>query len=197
MTSSGPHRHRARPAQARAGAVTAMALALALAGAACGGEPAPEPEPAPSSTTSSTVADVQNRNDRTTALGRLCWARRELVLGLDDLLGAVLPAQQGGPVERIRFDRGVGRMRAGVAAVTDELVPSDPDLPDALRSFQDQVIAAAARATPVLAEVPAEPSAGQATKVFHDLGALFNFGGFPGIRAYADAAGASPLCPDP
>lgn len=168
---------------------------LAVAGAACGGD-ASEPDPDPASTTT-TVADIQNRNDRSSALGRLCWVRREIVLALDDVLTAVLPYSQGEPVDDARFRRGVDRMSAAVGVATTDLVPSDPSLPDPVRAFQDRVIDAAARARPVIAALPGEPSNGQSSQAFTDLGAIFNFGGFTGLRAYVDAAAVDAGCPDP
>ncbi len=172
----------------------AAAVAAALVVGACGGD-ATDPGPGPPTPT--TVAGVQNRNDRTSALGRLCWARREIVLALDDVLGAVSPYQRGEPVDDARFRRGLDRMAGAVAVATTELVPSGPSLPDPVRSFQDRLVDAAARSRAVLAAVPVQPSAGQSSQVFTDLGAIFNFGSFPGIREYADSAAADAGCPDP
>lgn len=169
-----------------------LVVAAALVVAGCGADP----EPAPRSTTT-TVADIQNRNDRSGALGRLCWVRREIVLSLDDVLTAVLPYTQGEPVDDGRFRRGIDRMAFAVDIAAAELVPSDPALPGAVRAFQDRVIDAADRARPVLEAVPAEPSNGQSSQAFTDLGAIFNFGGFTGIRDYADAAAVDIGCPDP
>lgn len=172
------------PARLRAVVVSAGVL---LAG--CAGDDDGGPQ-----STSTTVADVLNRNDRSTALGRLCWVRRELVLGLDDVLAA---APASGPGDPARFDRGLGRMRQAAGQAAADLAP-DPSLPGPAVPFRDALADAVARARPVLESVPPGPPVSTATEVHSALAPVLSFATFPGFRAYVDTAAAdASACPDP
>jgi hypothetical protein len=137
--------------------------------------PSPAP-PRPALTLPSPViSPPQNRNDRSTPMGSLCWARRSVVIALVESVGT-------GTVD-------TDMMAHTLRASADELRRVRAQLPHELARFTE-------RFERDLSSVVAQLDAGALTDGRGDAH-LFDFEQYPDVTVYVDVAGRTPECRDP
>lgn len=139
----------------------------------------------------------RNRNDRSTALGRLCWVSREAGKVVADLLSAVLVSDEYPREPDPERDAAiVQRVKSAVASLRDAL-GSDEGLPSTARAFWGGVVAATAQADEVMRPVSSNASHAARERAFERLSRAFDFEEFPGATDFVAEARAQPdVCPD-
>lgn len=123
-----------------------------------------------------------NRNDpRTTALGRLCWARREVVLALVGIVGAEVGGRELEPT----LDEVVATL-----ATDADLAP----LPEAARPFSDEFDTSVVAARDALAALPRPVTADRQMEIANTY---FVFDSYPGAADYVAATASDTSCREP
>lgn len=151
------------------------------------------PRPPPPSS-----ASRVNLNLRSNALGRLCWARREVGLSIADMVEAlVLPSGPagGGQSSTPRTFRSAADRLAKAAEAADSDARSDGAFAEAgLRSFQARVAEVSKAALPIARAAAAgdDPSVAYAK-----LLEMYSFEKFPGLSEYMAAAKVESRCVQP
>jgi hypothetical protein len=137
-----------------------------------------------------------NRNNKATALGRLCWVEREVALASGELLSSTLVLKGGPPPDEGKARAAVERMKTLINALPAEL-GSDAGLPQEAKAFRGRLDAVVGEARPIAAALPAGASLTARQEASNALTRVFDFEHFPGAKEFAAAAKADPSsCPD-
>lgn len=154
------------------------------------------PSPAQAAPNTGSLPSRENKANRATALGRLCWVEREVSQSTADLFSTVLVLEQGGKEPSAAEATSVVRQVKTRLVSAPAALGASSGLPTSAAVFRDGLAKALVEAGAIIVALPDDAPFARRKEAVDALTRTLNLEALPGAQQFADAARSDPQsCP--